>query len=502
MATEEELPEGMGPATDALVEDAAAAAARAAADRPSTKQCYYVAEDAFWLHRHLPRGSVITHELADERGGSAGEIALLVTSTESDAAGVWVTVQFLGCEPEDRRKKLQAHYRKGDKKVHICYPVNGKCGLDLRSGTHIKEFEWYPRGTFNAPYLSRSAKKKVVDAAGLGEVAAPPSGLGIAAKASGLPPLPPDGAGLPTPLEERLGILRTKAGNAFASVPRRNPPPPGDPLLGPPRVYIPGWRRPAPRGFGLCAGGLEGESSEEESFSQECKEGEEGTAISGGSQPGHGSGGPAKLWTIEQEEEEKEEGQAQSFRVKEKAKEELILGFRPERKQQWELERQPDSTLEEEVAKTPRIGVPTSGREGTGTLGAGGHEGKLPELADTLATRLIAVETSTKHGWHMARHLEVHNPEDDGVAPAHVLLEAQRHSRTVDKAGGKGSWPSRRSWASDGWAADSGRSSKQKGAKGKGKKGKAKGKGGQSSWRPPKKEQGMHLPKTTKAAGQ
>ena len=236
MATEEELPEGMGPATDALVEDAAAAAARAAADRPSTKQCYYVAEDAFWLHRHLPRGSVITHELADERGGSAGEIALLVTSTESDAAGVWVTVQFLGCEPEDRRKKLQAHYRKGDKKVHICYPVNGKCGLDLCSGTHIKEFEWYPRGTFNAPYLSRSARKKVVDAAGLGEVAAPPSGLGIAAKASGLPPLPPDGAGLPTPLEERLGILRTKAGNAFASVPRRNPPPPGDPLLGPPRV--------------------------------------------------------------------------------------------------------------------------------------------------------------------------------------------------------------------------------------------------------------------------
>lgn len=99
------------------------------------------------------------------------------------------------------------------------------------------------------------------------------------------------------------------------------------------------------------------------------------------------------------------------------------------------------------------------------------REGRLANLADVLAARLLAVETATRQGWATAKHLEVFGADEEGSVPPHLLLAAQKHQRQVEKAGGKGSWPKGGSW---GWA----ESSSEPRPKGKGKDGKGKGKKG------------------------
>lgn len=88
--------------------------------------------------------------------------------------------------------------------------------------------------------------------------------------------------------------------------------------------------------------------------------------------------------------------------------------------------------------------------------------------------------------WHYARHLEIQQAEEDGPVPTHVLLQAQRHGRRVDKAGGKGSCI-RSEWSAS-WRSSQGEKGKGKGKKGKTKKGKDKGKG--SGWSGNEKEKG------------
>lgn len=109
-------------------------------------------------------------------------------------------------------------------------------------------------------------------------------------------------------------------------------------------------------------------------------------------------------------------------------------------------------------------------------------EGKLDSLSDLLAARLIAVETATKQGWSTARHLEIFDGEEEGTAPAHILLAAQKHGKQVEKAGGKGSWPRASNWSSS-WSGEGQNKGKGKESKGKGKKGKPKGKWNKG-WQP------------------
>ena len=104
------------------------------------------------------------------------------------------------------------------------------------------------------------------------------------------------------------------------------------------------------------------------------------------------------------------------------------------------------------------------------------RDGRLAELADVLASRLIAVDTAGRQGWHVARHLKVYGEEEENSTPPHVLLAAQKHARQVDKAGGKGSWSAAQQWSPAPWT-DNRPKGKGKDGKGKTKKGKTK-KGG------------------------
>ena len=101
----------------------------------------------------------------------------------------------------------------------------------------------------------------------------------------------------------------------------------------------------------------------------------------------------------------------------------------------------------------------------------------MPELADVLSARLLAVDMSTRQGWAMARHLEVFCEEDTGSVPQHALLSVQKHARQVERGD---------------WGGDVKGKNKFKDGKGKGKKGKGKGKGkgGWNNWSPENREKG------------
>eukprot|EP00435_Cladocopium_sp_Y103_P057702 s1957_g20.t1 len=110
------------------------------------------------------------------------------------------------------------------------------------------------------------------------------------------------------------------------------------------------------------------------------------------------------------------------------------------------------------------------------------REGRLAELGDVLAARLVAIETATRQGWATARHLEIYHEDEEGSVPAHVLLSAQKHQRAVEKAGGKGSWQRTSQWSQAPWQYEPRQKGKGKEAGQKGKKGKGKGKGAKGAW--------------------
>ena len=67
--------------------------------------------------------------------------------------------------------------------------------------------------------------------------------------------------------------------------------------------------------------------------------------------------------------------------------------------------------------------------------------GKLPELGDSLAGRFLAVESAgLTNNWADAQHLEVIPVRHTGLAPPSVMLQAQRHTRQVEKAAGRKPW--------------------------------------------------------------
>ena len=68
-------------------------------------------------------------------------------------------------------------------------------------------------------------------------------------------------------------------------------------------------------------------------------------------------------------------------------------------------------------------------------------QGALPELADALAGRFLAVESAgLTNNWQDAQHLEVIPVRHAGLAPPAVMLRAQKHTRTIEKATGQRTW--------------------------------------------------------------
>ena len=174
--------------------------------KPNSPQTYKVREAAFWLHRHVPPGSVVRFQATGEDGSSdAGLAAALVTKTTSLGDGIWLGVDFLGAERDETKKNLQQYFRRGRRDIHSCYPNSGgECPVAHESGLHLFEFDWWPPGDFDAPWLNATGRKKVKSGPGLEVEARRNAGLSE-----------PRDVGEPSPTERRLSALRKERRVSF-----------------------------------------------------------------------------------------------------------------------------------------------------------------------------------------------------------------------------------------------------------------------------------------------
>lgn len=519
-----------GPAGSSPAEIRAALGRQRKPDKPTE---YDVEEGIFWATRHIPPGSVVEFTNPYSTELEAPLVAVLVTEAVSQAEGMWLKGQLVGAATDSERKEASRYFKGAKGQVHICYLQEGVCPLDESPGLHITKFKWFPPGDFQAEYLTTHGKRLVkkgqkmqleYDKAGRG---APPE-----AADAGKPPEA-------SRVEQRLGALRRRSGITprvtFAGDSEPAPTRRGDAGL---EVAVVGTGGRAPPSSSLA--GPRERSVKVETL--EVSDATESDHPAKNKKKAHRDLGQtlvkaAKVRTVVDQRKSKRRSRSRSRSRRRKRRERRHSGSgsrssssRRESSSEESLmaplkkrsQKSPGSVyqmLEETaVQKLSADGIVEEGYEAAGLRGQRPkiltyfqlclkplldtrgrdckelavlarsldllREGRLAELADVLAGRLVAIDTATRQGWSTARHLEVYCEDEDGSAPAHVLLAAQRHARQVEKAGGKGSWPRSAPWNQGDWGYDSRDKGRGKGGKNKGKKGKPKGKGQKGAWTP------------------
>ena len=109
--------------------------------KPASPQTYDLSEAAFWQHRYLPEGSVLVYSDPASDQDPPPKVAVLVTKTESQQTGVWVSVKVLGASLEEAKKTAQKYFSRGKKKIHLCYGnEHGVCDLLREEALHLTVF--------------------------------------------------------------------------------------------------------------------------------------------------------------------------------------------------------------------------------------------------------------------------------------------------------------------------------------------------------------------------
>ena len=511
------------------------------ASKPQSARTYNTSEPDFWRHRHVPIGSVLVYTTESTDLVAAGSIAVLVTGYESLENGVWLDTKILGCSSSDFAKQLHSKF-KGTKKKrhHVCYPdAEGQCAVPFEAGIHLTTFDWHPPGEFKAPWLSKKAEKEVM----LGLVLEKEAKDAAARRAGAKVPVGT------SPLEKKLEALKSRASprvsfatpGAEASSEHRPAPVEGFSRAG--ALRRPGATSSAPARLALQdkvkkeAEVVEIEDSPHEKARKRTKSKAIGEALAlavAVRQKKNRKEGSKKKPRSRSRSKEKgkkkkrkrrdsssqgssedssgaESSSSSSLQppLKRKAMKEpgsvfrLLLNQATEQLAQEGLEIEGSSSLVTgkpkvklysfyQLALKPSLDPRSRDCKEIALLARGLdllQEGDLTALADLLAARLIAVETATRQGWQTAKFLEIQSLEDDGTAPPHILLAAQRHSRQVEKAGGKNSWGRGQAYQWE-WGGDGRGRGKGKDPRGKGKKGKGKGrgKGNWTAWNSSEKE--------------
>ena len=489
----------------------------------------------FWRLWRIPVGSVLTYEASGLLEGASGQVAVLVEEQKPGSDGVWLVVRGVGCESDELRPKLPALFKSGRKQHHVCYPdAAGVCGAAQERGVHLTRFRWYPAGGFTAPWLSRHGLKKVEDGKTLAQAQAGPAGLAPGG-APGVGDKEPE-----SKLEQRLENLRERSQHRVSFAPHSRVITSGGEVASEPdssrggalrlsKGSIPSQAlldkttmvksevmtidsdreensrlrkdksRSRARGVGdaLAEAVVARRSrkakeetrkrshsrsprkSKKRRSKRSHKKSEEGTSSESSSES---SGSSDSLMPPLKRKSKKDPGSVYKMLLAQ-ATEQLAQEGLVEDHWMGTSSRQQKIKLYTyyQLAMKPSLDPRSRDAKELGLLSRALdlQEGDLPLLADLLAARLIAVETATRQGWGAAKYLELQAGEEDGTAPPHILLAAQRHSRQVEKAGGKGSWSRSQSWPLP-WQSDS--APKGKGKGGKGKKGKGKPKGGKGQW--------------------
>ena len=491
--------------------------------KPTKSQSYRLAEAEFWTHRHVPAGSVLTFTAGFVEESAAGICAVLVKERESFPDGMWLKVKCLGTEDKEFYGEFSKFFRKGRVYVHLCYGEKTTCTLLHEEGCHIDAFDWHPPGTFDAPWLSSTARKAVKE------------GPKMAAAESGDFEELPKRTGFTT-LEDRLDRLKKRPHVTFAGAPasrRRDVADSGRAISQVGTVGPQGGLPPAPLALKdrirvkqeAIPVDSDSEKSRKKKKKRRPRDVADRLALAVTERRDNSTRTERKRTRSRSKHGRKRkrkrhrrrsDSRSSSSRSRSKESSSSSNSLVPPLKKKSQKE--PGSVLRllenqvmEHLAQEGVLEEEYMADSGTGkrpkiftffqlalkpTLDPRSRdcreisllarcldmlrEGRLASLADVLSARLLAVETATRQGWATARHLEVYGPEEEGPVPPHILLSAQRHQRQVEKAGGKGSWPKGGQWSWPEWQADARPKGRGKGEKGKGKKGKGryKGKGG------------------------
>eukprot|EP00435_Cladocopium_sp_Y103_P021184 s3415_g5.t1 len=476
-------------------------AVREALDRqpkPNTPQDYNLLEVDFWRHRHIPPGSVLVYEPPEETLGPAGMIAVLVLSSESSDKGIWLEVKALGCKEPGFRNRLAGLYKAHRKHHHLCYVDDeGLCPAIEDAGIHLVNFRWYPPGDFNEEWISRASQRLVQEGVQMaanvtfaGDLEPPsssyPEGGPGATRRVGALRKPGDRS-----LEEALVETPTTVKQEVVKVPDSD----SEPLKKERK------KKKKPKGVAeTLAQAVAARQTRQEEQRQRKRRSRSGSSHRDRKRRRR------RRRSSSQESSAEESGSSSSSQslqppLKKRSLKDpgsvfrLLVTQAAEQLAQEGLEGEEVSGARSsgqrvkmytyyQLALKPSLDPRSRDAKELALLAKAldlMQEGDLPQLADLLAARLIAVDTATRQGWQAAKYLEIQSLEDDGTAPPHILLAAMKHQKQVEKAGGKGSWTRSQTWSGE-WQGDGRPKGKNKGQKGKGKKGKGKAQGGKGAW--------------------
>lgn len=502
------------------------------APRPNVAMDYDVTEAVFWQRRHLPAGSVITYGEPPDAEGTVHLVALLVLQTESRPEGIWIRPKVLGAETEEVKKRVTKYFQAKSKRVHICCVSEGQeCADDEHPGLHITRFRWYPPGDFRAPWLSSKAKKLVQDGIEMEvEEEKRRDSEAFLRRGEGRRETGPD-----LSVEERLASLRRPPAlrrvrfaddKEPSSIDGRREHPKERAKVGTGTPAV-GSASLVPRPMTVLA--VKDEVIDVEEDDRHRRKTKKKKERSLGQALARAASAQSQL---SRPSSKRKRSRSRSKSKKSKSKRKEAASSRDSSDSSDSGEESSDESLipplKKKAMRTPgavykmledhmaeRLSQDVD--LGPGLDGEGNkpkfhtyfqlclrpqldprsrdakelslltrlldllRAGKLDSLGDMVAARLMAVDAATRQGWQTAKYLEIELDGEEGCAPPHILLAAQRHGRMVDKAGGKGSWSRTPSWSTTEWSQEP-RKGKGKDGKGKTKKGKGKGKGQKGHW--------------------
>ena len=491
---------------------------------------FNVSESAdFWLHRNVSVGSlieVVLEAVDSSEEKPASRVALLVKSWALDSSGIWLVVKPIASEQDWAWQEVVRIFSRKKQQVHICHVEAGTCPAAGEPGLHIKQFVVFPPGVLGIDYADKKRKKDWE--AALREF-------------PGIPQLPqkranPDerkDAGPDKGPTDRIEALRERLfshrGGRPQSAPVRGAFPPAPPL------GVMGSMTPAPLLHPLkLESGMQPaiEISDEESKKKRLKKDPRGSVAQSL------SAAITKRAVIAKKEAEATKKKKKKKKKKARAKKKSRSRARHQSTSttsssssgsgsstddlrlpplQKKAQKRPGSVLKFLVnhitEALAQAAVEEAGSSG-GALGGSTtkamsyfqillrpqiasktrdvreletlarsldllREGRVDELGDLISGRFIALENAALTGsWASAQWLEVAPSRVPGIAQTPLLLEAQRHSRLVDRAAGRNSWG--RGRQGDSWGGGGKGGHDEKG-KTKGGKGKGKGKKGKKS---------------------
>eukprot|EP00435_Cladocopium_sp_Y103_P062211 s313_g23.t2 len=137
--------------------------------KPTIAQNYNLQEAEFWKTRYMPAGSVIVFPAGFVEESGQGNCAVLVKSKETHGDSMWLKVRCLGTEEKSFHKTFMDFFKKGKVRVHLCYGEAASCPELGEEGCHIDTLQWYPPGDFDAKWITSANRKVVKDGVKLAE---------------------------------------------------------------------------------------------------------------------------------------------------------------------------------------------------------------------------------------------------------------------------------------------------------------------------------------------